>query len=303
MSPDTNRRAVPAGRHIELANELSAEIRSTAYPVGSRFPTEPELQRRFNVGRHTIREALKILTEQGLIGRRRKTGTVVLSKAPVSPYVHSLRDIKGLLDFANSTVLDIRHEGFASLSLRNSGDFSGVEERRWFRIAGLRATRGASGPSTRSSWPSSGSGSNMSSRTSRRRAYPRNSPPCSSRRRTGRRCWSSGATWHIRARPSRSRTISTRRIATRSTASSGSEPDRGPTSGLRQPIEEKADGPAASPPPLPFRQAEIRIPVRAEMSLNRLSSAVTMARVVVAVFGPVQASMPAAMNLERTVSS
>ena len=141
VSPDTNRRAVPAGRHIELANELSAEIRSTAYPVGSRFPTEPELQRRFNVGRHTIREALKILTEQGLIGRRRKTGTVVLSKAPVSPYVHSLRDIKGLLDFANSTVLDIRHEGFASLSLRNSGDFSGVEERRWFRIAGLRATR------------------------------------------------------------------------------------------------------------------------------------------------------------------
>lgn len=134
------------GRHVSLADALSAEIGSGAYPVGSRFPSEQELQDRFEVGRHTIREALKILAEQGLLGRRRKTGTVVLSTAPVTPYVHSLRDIRGLFDFAQSTALDIRHEGFASLSERFLEDFSGLDERRWFRIAGLRSTRQDSAP-------------------------------------------------------------------------------------------------------------------------------------------------------------
>ncbi|MDB5560482.1 MAG: GntR family transcriptional regulator [Enterovirga sp.] len=141
VSSDANRKAGPAGRHVGLADQLGAEIRSSAYPVGSRFPTELELQQRFDVGRHTVREALKILTEQGLLGRRRKTGTVVLSQTPVSPYVHSLRDIKGLFDFANSTVLDIRHEGFASLPAGSLREFAGIEDKRWFRIAGLRSTR------------------------------------------------------------------------------------------------------------------------------------------------------------------
>ena len=120
---------------------MENDIRSSAYAVGSRFPTEQELQDRFQVGRHTIREALKILTERGLLGRRRKTGTVVLSKIPVSPYVHSLRDIRSLLDFAQNTALDIRHEGFASLSGGRLDEFTPADEKRWFRIAGLRSTR------------------------------------------------------------------------------------------------------------------------------------------------------------------
>lgn len=132
-------------RHAALAAELSREIESAKYPVGSRFPTEQELQQRFKVGRHTVREALKLLTEQGLLGRRRKTGTVVLARRPVSHYVHSLRDIRGLFDFAQTTELDIWHEGFAAMS-RPNPDFSDLPDRRWFRIAGLRSTKGDNSP-------------------------------------------------------------------------------------------------------------------------------------------------------------
>lgn len=131
----------PLSRHVALAAELAAEIADGRYSVGTRFPTEQELQERFGVGRHTIREALKILTEQGLLGRRRKTGTVVLSQRPVTPYVHSLRDIKSLLDFAQSTVVDIQYEGFASMSSRSPEDFADLPDKRWLRIAGLRSTR------------------------------------------------------------------------------------------------------------------------------------------------------------------
>lgn len=100
-----------------------------------------ELQDRFRVGRHTIREALKLLAEQGMLGRRRKTGTVVLADRPVAPYVHSLRDLKGLLDFAQNTRLDIRHEGFVSIVDSTIGGFSDLPGRRWYRVAGVRSTR------------------------------------------------------------------------------------------------------------------------------------------------------------------
>lgn len=133
-------------RHAALAAELTEEIGRGVYPVGSRFPSEQELQDRFGVGRHTIREALKVLTEQGMIGRRRKTGTVVLSQRPVSHYVHSMRDIRSLFDFARNTTLDIQHEGFVSVSGSQDAEFAQLPDKRWFRVAGLRSTRSDGAP-------------------------------------------------------------------------------------------------------------------------------------------------------------
>jgi len=120
---------------------LAAEIATGVYPVGGRFPTEFDLQARFGVGRHSIREALKILTEQGLIGRQRKTGSVVLSAEPVSHYAHSLRDMRGLLDFAGSTALEVRHHGFVMVSSAQTAQFLPDPGRRWLRVAGIRSTK------------------------------------------------------------------------------------------------------------------------------------------------------------------
>lgn len=128
-------------RHRDLAALLAGEIAAAVYPLGGRFPTEQELQARFQVGRHTVREALKILTEQGLLGRRRKTGTVVLSSRPVAHYAHSLRDLRGLLDFAENTLLDIRYESFVSTAERGPEELQGLPDTRWLRIAGVRSTR------------------------------------------------------------------------------------------------------------------------------------------------------------------
>jgi len=128
-------------RHAELAEVLAAEILSGRYPVGSRFPTEHELRAQFGVGRHTIREALKTLTEQGLLGRRRKTGTIVLADRPVSRYVHSLRDLMGLLAFAQGTILDVQHIGFISKRELGPDNISELPDTRWLRIAGIRSTR------------------------------------------------------------------------------------------------------------------------------------------------------------------
>lgn len=135
-----------ATRTQAIAAELSAEIEMGRYAVGSRFPTEPELRERFGVGRHTIREALKLLTEQGLVGRRRKTGTFILATSPVSPYVHSLRDLKGLLDFAETTRLEVKHVGGVSADAKLLSGFDDIPGGRWLRVAGLRLVRGEDSP-------------------------------------------------------------------------------------------------------------------------------------------------------------
>lgn len=136
----------PASPRPNVSAVLAAEIASGVFPVGGRFPTELELQARFGVGRHSIREALKILTEQGLIGRKRKTGSVVLAAEPVSYYAHSLRDMRGLLDFADSTRLDIRHLGFVVASRTAATPFLPDPGRRWLRVAGLRSTKSDRAP-------------------------------------------------------------------------------------------------------------------------------------------------------------
>ncbi len=77
--------SAPASRHMAghrartIVQTLAAEVAQGAFRVGDRFPTESELGERFGVGRHTVREALKRLTEQGMIGRRRKADTFVLA--------------------------------------------------------------------------------------------------------------------------------------------------------------------------------------------------------------------------------
>lgn len=130
-----------SSRISEIAQELAQEISAGGYPVGERFPTEHELQERFQIGRHTVREALKLLAEQGLVGRRRKTGTFVISESPVTPYVHSLRDLRGLLDFAQTTELQVSHMGVISIPVGSMPNLWELPDKRWLRIAGLRSVR------------------------------------------------------------------------------------------------------------------------------------------------------------------
>ncbi|TDR88072.1 GntR family transcriptional regulator [Enterovirga rhinocerotis] len=146
MSSNSPHQTSSPVRHRELAGELIDELASARYAVGARYPTEQELQRRFGVGRHTVREALKIMTEQGLLGRRRKTGTVVLAMRPPSTYVHTLRDFDGLFDFAHTTDLRVLHTGFVSHPRILPADLQEEGDGRWFRVAGIRYRKGQSEP-------------------------------------------------------------------------------------------------------------------------------------------------------------
>ena len=66
-------------RYHVLADGLRKEILSGRYPVGAQLPTELEICRTEGVSRHTARDALRILIDEGLVERRQGAGTKVIA--------------------------------------------------------------------------------------------------------------------------------------------------------------------------------------------------------------------------------
>jgi DNA-binding GntR family transcriptional regulator len=132
---------MPQGRHRAISETLGREIASGAWPVGSRLPTETELQARFGASRHTVREALKTLSDQGLLRRRPKLGTFVLKDTPSAHYAHGVRDVRSLFEFAGDTALEVAYQGFVTGSDRLAETLGMPAEGRWLRIAGIRSLR------------------------------------------------------------------------------------------------------------------------------------------------------------------
>lgn len=80
----------PARRlgYREIAAALEDAIRFGRYKLGEKLPTEEDLAGEFNVTRLTVRRALSVLSEAGLLDRKPRRGTVV-SQSIAEPSVIS----------------------------------------------------------------------------------------------------------------------------------------------------------------------------------------------------------------------
>jgi len=63
---------------VDLVNRLGREIVSGRVAQGATMPKEAELSARFQVGRGTVREAVKMLTAKGMVQSRPRLGTQVM---------------------------------------------------------------------------------------------------------------------------------------------------------------------------------------------------------------------------------
>ncbi len=64
--------------HHQIRTELEDNILSGRWPPGTKIPSELELSQQYNCARMTVNKAVTELARAGLIGRRRKAGSVVL---------------------------------------------------------------------------------------------------------------------------------------------------------------------------------------------------------------------------------
>lgn len=93
----------PTSRYSTLARMLESEIVSGRYRVGEKIPTEAELQERFDVSRHTVREALRDLKTRGLLSARAGIGTVVRAKPAGGRLMMGIGTMHELIQFVEAT--------------------------------------------------------------------------------------------------------------------------------------------------------------------------------------------------------
>ncbi|HXP22474.1 MAG TPA: GntR family transcriptional regulator [Streptosporangiaceae bacterium] len=71
-------------KYQEIADRLRDQIDSGMFQPGERLPSEPDLVRQFDASRNTVRLALALLTNQGLVVTRQGLGTFVTE--PTKPF-------------------------------------------------------------------------------------------------------------------------------------------------------------------------------------------------------------------------
>jgi len=77
---------------VDLAvSQLREQVLSGQWPVGGRLPAETELAQRLEVGRSTVREAVRALVHAGLLETRQGSGTYVRSVTPGAEWEPRLR--------------------------------------------------------------------------------------------------------------------------------------------------------------------------------------------------------------------
>lgn len=97
----------PATRHGRVAQALIDEISRGRYAVGTRLPTEADLEKRFGVSRQTVRQAIRHLRDLGLVTARAGVGTTVTAREAASRAVLSMNSINELLQFTKNTRLEL----------------------------------------------------------------------------------------------------------------------------------------------------------------------------------------------------
>jgi GntR family transcriptional regulator len=98
-------------RYLELADDMRARIRDGSFGAVDQFPTESVLCAHYGVSRFTVREALRTLQNEGLIQRRRGSGTVVRPPGSGSGALrHPLSTVAEFLQYANDTEISFRRD-------------------------------------------------------------------------------------------------------------------------------------------------------------------------------------------------
>lgn len=75
-----------------LIDKLRSEIVNGKWGIGQKIPAEPELSLLYQVGRNTVREAIKALSYSGLLEVRQGSGTYVKSNIDVGALAHKMTE-------------------------------------------------------------------------------------------------------------------------------------------------------------------------------------------------------------------
>ena len=126
-------------RYLQVAGELRAEIMKGRFADGRQFPTETALCSQYNVSRFTVREALKRLQNEGLIARKRGSGTIVQPADARGGALHQpLSNVGELLQYARGSEVTYEEANTGALPTEIAEQISEETGGEWRRFRGVR---------------------------------------------------------------------------------------------------------------------------------------------------------------------
>lgn len=125
---------LPLYRHI--AETLRSAVLEGRFLEGDLLPTELELCATYKVSRHTARDALRLLSDEGLIARKRGAGTIVIATRPMGPFSQEWGEIGDILQYARDTRLNVHSHGPATDEHIQKLGLDG--SKLWMMVQGVR---------------------------------------------------------------------------------------------------------------------------------------------------------------------
>lgn len=140
QKPDLTNAAAPRQPPLyrRIAEILFKRISDGKYPLGTNLPTEAELCLQFSASHHTVRDALKILIEKGLILRRAGSGSSVIALKEATVFAHVAVDLRGLVSYPESAKRVNLSTEFISANADEARLLQCPLGTPWFRISAIR---------------------------------------------------------------------------------------------------------------------------------------------------------------------
>lgn len=133
-------------RYRLIAEELATQIRSGTYALGANLPVEHDLAKQFDTSRQTIREALRVLSDQGLIARRAGFGTTVINSGARPVFVLSLGNLGQLLSYPDGVARRHMSTGPYVADATTAALLGCPEGAEWMRVRAIRYENGRDEP-------------------------------------------------------------------------------------------------------------------------------------------------------------
>jgi DNA-binding GntR family transcriptional regulator len=132
--------------YVTLAQALQRDIDEGRHPVGSLLPTEEAIAMRYAVSRHTVRQALRELKEDGVISAHPGIGTRVRARTEAPRFFSGINTVSDLLQFAESTEMQVLRRKEVVADDAFAAQFQCKPGQAWLEVSLLRKVGGGKRP-------------------------------------------------------------------------------------------------------------------------------------------------------------
>lgn len=133
-------------RYLRVAQHLQDAIHAGEFPVGALLPTELQLSARYGVSRQTVRQAIGLLRDRGMLSARKRIGTRVDAAEPSKHFRYAFQSVADLLDLASDTEMVVDARDWVTAAGRLTAELGCRPGRRWLKLSCRRLPRGDSRP-------------------------------------------------------------------------------------------------------------------------------------------------------------